>query len=337
MIKPIKGNLPFNTNRFPFFYGWFLIFCGAIGMLMSLPGQTIGFSAYTFHLEKAYFPGFEKASLYLSIAYMIGTGVSSFLAPWIGRQYDKYGARIIAIFVSIGLAFSIVIISQFHKLKGLLKIGESFYIPLIFLSLVFFSMRFLGQGTLTMISKNMVMKWFDKNRGLANAFLGISIALGFNSSPKVLKLLNDKLGWDNGYLIIAAIVGILFPIFVFIFFRDNPETCSQKPDGNKVKKGKFDHKRKSTGKDRDLKLALKTYEFWVFNLVLALNALIITAVTFWNRQIFATNGLDYEIAISIFIPAAVIATIFQFGGSWLTDYIKLKYPLILEAFGLVSY
>jgi MFS transporter, OFA family, oxalate/formate antiporter len=40
-----------------------------------------------------------------------------------------------------------------------------------------------------MASRNMVMKWFEKRRGFANAIIGITISFGFSYSPQALDLL----------------------------------------------------------------------------------------------------------------------------------------------------
>jgi len=45
-------NKPFSPARLPFFYGWIILFAGIIGMLMSVPGQTVGVSAFTEDLLK---------------------------------------------------------------------------------------------------------------------------------------------------------------------------------------------------------------------------------------------------------------------------------------------
>ena len=41
---------PFPPSRLPFFYGWVILGAGIIGILMSIPGQTMGVSVFTENL-----------------------------------------------------------------------------------------------------------------------------------------------------------------------------------------------------------------------------------------------------------------------------------------------
>ena len=52
-------------------------------------------------------------------------------------------------------------------------------------------------------------------------------------------------------------------------------------------------------------------------------------------SIFKYAGFSREIAISIFLPASFIAVAFNFIGGWISDYIKLKYLLIINMAGIL--
>ena len=47
------NHLPFAPKKIPFFYGWAILVFSALGILMSMPGQTTGISAFTEHLKTA--------------------------------------------------------------------------------------------------------------------------------------------------------------------------------------------------------------------------------------------------------------------------------------------
>ena len=97
----------------------------------------------------------------------------------------------------------------------------------LFLALGFWGIRFFGQGLLTMVSRNMVMKWFNKKRGLANAVLGIFTALGFSIAPKILSQFIEQLEWKGTWVMLAVAVGIVFAIFVLkVSFWHRPATPS---------------------------------------------------------------------------------------------------------------
>ena len=45
---------PFAPRNLPFFYGWWLAAVGTLGILASMPGQTMGVSVFTDQLLEAF-------------------------------------------------------------------------------------------------------------------------------------------------------------------------------------------------------------------------------------------------------------------------------------------
>lgn len=328
-------NIPFSPAKLPFFYGWVIIFSGIIGALMSIPGQTIGVSVFTDHLIGA----LDISRVNLSTSYMVGTIISGFCIPCAGRLYDRYGVRPVAMVSGFLLGLTLVYLSGISGIvkmvSGLITFVELPVIIFILMTLGFFLLRFFGQGVLTMVSRNMVMKWFDRRRGFANAILGITISFGFSYSPQVFDMLIRAMTWEGAWKTLGIISGAGFVLFAFIFFRDNPALFGLKPDGKIVGRKKRDDNNIPVLKDYTLKEARATYSFWVFNLSLALQALYITAFTFHVISVFNVNGYEDRAAITIFLPASVVAVSFHFFGSWLSDYLRLKYFLLLQVAGML--
>jgi OFA family oxalate/formate antiporter-like MFS transporter len=69
---------------------------------------------------------------------------------------------------------------------------------------------------------------------------------------------------------------------------------------------------------------------------MALNALYISGLTFHVVSVFGSVGFSSREAINIFLPASVIAIVFQFLGGWLSDFIKLKYLLLLYMLAMIT-
>ncbi len=59
---------------FPFYYGWIILVVASIGVLASIPGQTMGVSVFTDY----YISNLSISRVELSTAYMIGTLISSY-------------------------------------------------------------------------------------------------------------------------------------------------------------------------------------------------------------------------------------------------------------------
>ncbi len=325
---------PFRVNKFPFFYGWIILIGGTLGVVMSIPGQTMGVSVFTDHLIEAL--KIERTSL--SLAYMIGTISSGLLITKAGKYYDKYGARIMAMLAGFMLGLVLIYLSKIDiitsGLSQLIPVIKPEYLSIAALVIGFFGIRFFGQGILTMVSRNMVMKWFEARRGLANAIMGVFISFGFSYAPRLFNQMIDNKGWRGAWLQMGLILGIAFVFFALVFFRDNARDCGLQPDG-KLKTKQKSKNTQATIKQFTLKEALHQYSFWVFNLTFALHALFITALTFHIVSLFGEAGWDSSKAISVFLPASFVAVSINFIGGWLSDYIKLKYLLILHLSGII--
>ena len=222
------ANIPFHPGRWPFYYGWMILLWSALGILMSVPGQTIGVSVFTDSLLEVL--GVSRDQL--SLAYMMGTIASSLVLSWAGKMYDRFGARPVSLIATVGLALVLVFLSQVDVvLFDFLKTSSKTVIILVMFS-AFMLLRFFGQGVLTMSSRNMMAQWFDKRRGFASGFSNVVVSLAFSSSPVVLYYLVERFTWKGAWLVLAIIVGLIFPIIVLVFFRNKPEDSGLTPDGD---------------------------------------------------------------------------------------------------------
>jgi MFS family permease len=329
-----RCNQPFSPSRFPFFYGWIILLAGTIGILMSIPGQTMGVSVFTENL----ITDLEVNRNSLSLAYLVGTLGSGLLITRAGKLYDIYGARIMAFISGVMLGIMLIYLTRVDRIVGSLQQWNTIspaVTTFVLLAIGFWGIRFFGQGMLTMVSRNMVMKWFNRRRGMANAVLGIFSAFGFSLAPKLLNHFIEMLRWRGAWVLMAAIVGIAFSIFVMIIYRDNPGDCGCVADG-KLGEGKRRRQPPSLP-DHDFNLAeaRKTMAFWAFTLGLALSALYISGLTFHVLSVFETAGLNSEQALGIFIPTSVIAVVVQFATGYASDYIRLKYLLVFFMAGML--
>lgn len=317
-------HFPFSPAKFPFFYGYFIIFLGVIGLIMSAPGQTIGVSAFTESLLKDY--GISRDNF--TWAYMIGTISSGFLITSVGRFYDRYGVRIIAIMAALMLGMALFYLTKVPvfapkiQLFGLSQIT----VITIFFAFGIFAIRFFGQGVLTMVSRNMVMKWFDQRRGMANIFLsGISM-FGFSFAPVFFSNVIEMYGWHYAWHISALILAVPFVLVVMLLFRDNPQQCGLIPDGKKIEKRNKNLPPSHPVIDYTLKEARKTFSFWIYTLALVMHGLFITGFSINVESIF--QELSLSDPFNIFPPVALVSIISSLGFSYLSDYVRLKYILL---------
>ncbi len=313
--------LNFKPSRSPFFYGWVVLIAGTAGMLMSAPGQTIGVSVFTDSLIDA----LEIDRNLLSLAYFVGTLASAAVLAPVGRLYDKFGARRIATAAVLALAATLFALSHAAAFGGGFAV----------IAVGFFLLRFTGQGALTLASRNMVMEWFEKRRGLANAVLGVSISFGFSAAPRLFESLLDAHDWDGAWRITAYIL-VGFAAVALFLYRDKPESHGLKPDGPGRIKLRVGHSETAPARSFTPAEARRTYTFWIFALSLLMSALIMTAYTFHVVSIFADAGLSRDLAVDVFLPASFVAVAVQFTGSWLSDRVPLKYIAAVGLLGQVT-
>ncbi len=341
-MRKDTNRIPFAPDRWPFFYGWFILAMGTLGILMSAPGQTIGVAAFTEPLMDAL--GLTRTSL--SLAYGIGTAASALFLTWGGKLYDRYGARIVGALSALMLGVVLIGLSRVDTVAALLTdifgevavntfFGDFALVTFLVITVGFLLLRFSGQGMLTVVSRNMVMKWFQHRRGLVNGIMSLFVPLVFASAPLTFHTLNERFAWRGTWMMLGAVLIGGFTLVVLVFFRDNPEDCGLEPDGGlRAKPGDPRH-----GPERDFTLpqARRTWAFWAFNLALTLEALYLTAVTFHVESIFSEAGLSQQIAYMTFLPASVLAIVTGVLGGWISDHVELKRLLtIMLAAGALS-
>ncbi len=326
---------PFDPSHAPFFYGYVITLCATLGIVMSAPGQTIGFSAFVDLLIKH----LGLTRFQLSLAYTLGTIGSSLIIGKTGKLLDTYGIRIVSLITSMLFGLVLVYMSQVDRVTSVLQDLLSWIPPVLIafiaVSVGFLSMRYLGQGVLTLSSRTMLMKWFITKRGRMNSIMGVFVSLSFSGAPLVFDLMIRRFTWRGAWIILAVIIGVAFSAIIVTFFRDNPEASGLYPDG--VSETSLRRDAPYEEKHWTVYEAKQTRTFWIFNIGLSLFALFVTAVTFHIVSIFTSAGHTRLDAMSIFLPASILAVGINLTAGWLSDQpgFKLKYLLSVLMVGML--
>lgn len=314
-----RPNFLLSPKQWPFFYGWVILLFGTIGLLMSAPGQTIGVSAFTDSLLTALSLSRDE----LSLAYMGGTMLSAVLLTKAGQFYDRFGAVKTAMIASIGLGLALIYMSQIDKLSQ--AMGSTPLVTMVMILGGFIFLRFFGQGVLTLCSRTMVVNWFDVRRGLAVGALGVVASYGFSVAPMVFDGLINKYDWSTAWIILAVCIGLIFPVFILVFFKEAPEVYGVLPDGFSKTKNEQKISRFPVVKNYNLSEARRMFSFWVLCAYPAMFGLFTTGFTFHVVSIFGEQSISREIAIHIFQPIAIASIASTIFCSILSDYVKIKY------------
>ena len=184
-------------------------------------------------------------------------------------------------------------------------------------------MRFSGQGVLTSASRNVLLVWFDRRRGLVSGGRGVFVSLGFSIAPLILAYFIDGFGWRGALWLMAGVVGIGFALVALITVRDKPEVSGLHPDGEPLQRH-ADDPHAELPPDRTAAQAKRDPVFWLYAGALSMHALFGTAVTFHIVAIFEEAGRGRSEAFAYFLPQAVVSLSVNLIASTLADYTKLK-------------
>jgi MFS family permease len=305
---------PFDPRRIRFYYGWVAIVVGTIGMIASVPGQTVGVSVFTDDLAD----GTGLTRLQLSIAYLIGTGSSGLLLPRGGSAIDRYGSRVVAFAATIGLAMTLIGFSFVGPMNTI--------VGLVVMSIGFGFLRFTGQGLLTLSSRTMVSQWFERRRGIVTAVSNSFVSFSLAASPALLLLLIDVGGFRTAWRIMAVALVAVVGTIVVLFFRNSPETSGLLIDGGidegHPHHGQFGVSRIGSDSDTTRDEAVRDVSFWVITIPVAAMSLTGTALTFHIIDFGAELGMTDDEVVRIFLPIAMVAVPLSLVAGWLVDVIS---------------
>lgn len=320
-----SGDRPYTIiSKFPFYYGWIILIVGSLGVIASVPGQTMGVSVFTDHIMEAL--GLSRVGI--SSAYMIGTLASSLIIPYAGILYDRWGARITASIAAFFLSVFLLLLANSPTVSslitGVLGVGTT-AIAFVVVVVGFFGIRFFGQGILTLVSRGMVARWFGPRRGLVVGIMGLLTSFGFSYAPQPLQSLITHFGWRGALILLAIILGCIFLPLVILTFRSDPSSCALE-----IEQGLSEPKKKRSSQSQDASVEKNVAEarrdpaYWVILGLLGYWALYNTAFTFHIVSIYSEVGLTASEAVKIFLPISVVTVLARFIGSYVSDRVSIK-------------
>ncbi len=153
----------------------------------------------------ALFAGHLKTDLVLTegefgTLYTIGTLASAALLTWAGKLADTVSIRLLGAGVIAGLAATCL---------GMSAVSSAWA-----LALVFFGLRFFGQGMLTHVAMTAMGRWFNRKRGRAVAIAALGAPAGEAVLPLAAVAAIGLFGWREAWIAAAALLAVLaLPVF----------------------------------------------------------------------------------------------------------------------------
>ncbi|MBT5803595.1 MAG: MFS transporter [Gemmatimonadetes bacterium] len=305
------------VNASPVYYGWVILAVGTFGGIMASPGQTYAFSAFLDH----FITDLELSRSFVSTLYTVGTLTASFVLPYVGRQFDQRGARVMIALMSLLLGLACVYMS-FVRNAAMLCIG-------------FFLLRQLGQGSLSLVSKNVINLWWVRRRGLVMGIGGVAGALLSGLFPYLINAMIPLYGWRFTYVALGAMLMLVMLPIGWIFVRDRPEDHGLQPDGIDANGEDGEDSSAPIEYNWTRAQALRTSSFWLVVAGLASMSMLNTGLTFHIFSVFEDSGLSSAVAASVFVPIAATGAIVQLLGGLLIGRVSIRL-LLAASLGMMS-
>lgn len=254
--------------------------CAIATAALTGPGQTIGVSVFIDH----FVDDLALTRSQVSTAYLVGTLAGASLLPTVGKLIDRNGVRVAQMVIAV--------------LFGLALVNMSLVNGLVWLAIGFGGIRFLGQGSLSLVSTVTVQIRFDRTRGTAVGLFTTSTAAAMALTPVALAVVIDRWGWRAAWLAAAAaVVGVVVPVAWF-GLRDLPR---RRPVGVDPADAP------TTGFDRAG--AIRTGSFWMLVAVTGAAGMMSTALNFHQIDLLGEAGLSETAAAALFIPQVLGSSI----------------------------
>ena len=305
----------------PVYYGWFILAAAGIGMVATSPGQTYSVSIFIEH----FIADLGLSRSLVSTLYTLGTLIASFALPFVGRQIDRRGPRVM-VGVIVALLAAACVYMGFVQNAVMLGLG-------------FVLIRMLGQGSLGMVSSNVINHWWVRRRGTMLSIAGVLTGLlGSGSFPSLVNALIGAFGWRSSYMLLGLLVAVVMLPVGLIFFRRQPEDYGLLPDGARtpLNDPQAPHRAGESVLAEEnwaLSEALRTPAFWILGFSAASISMLGTGLQFHMVSIFDDAGLSGSAAAAAFMPIAVTAAVVRLGSGVLMDRVPARYLLAVALVG----
>lgn len=319
VLSALSGHLVSGTlaRRLPFFYGYVMAPVAMMMQVCTSPGQTFAVSAFTPSLRES----LAISDSRLSLAYMLGTFLAAFPLSLVGPLADRWGLRRVATAALLGLIATCLLASQ---IRGFATLFVAFLL-----------LRFLGQGSLTLLSGNTVSMWFRGKIGRVSAVMSIGSAVAFAWVPQWLTDAIEAYGWRQTYVGIAGLIaGVMLPM-LWLLFRNRPEDLGQRVDGERLPATGPQHVDVARDDGRALAAererswcpgeAYRSAAFLIPALVSAVWAMTGTAVVFYLFTLCEDRGLSPQTPPDVLKVFGLAMLAAQLGAGVLADYLRLNW------------
>ena len=279
--------------RFPFYYGWVVVFAAGTTTFARMAPSTTTLAVFVSPMADEF--GWSRTLIAGSVS--LGALSSIFISPAVGWAVDRYGVRLI-------LAGSMVVLGVAMVSLFWATVPVFFYMGFATGRVIFHVPVQIGTGAL-------ISRWFIRKRGRAIGVIYLAGAIGGIVTVQIasLAISNWSIGvaWMSlGFLVLAVAV---LPSALLIV--DRPETIGLRPDNFPEQSSEhgIESDENSYGEiDWTPMQAMRTRALWVLTVVVGVLFMTQAGISVHVGAFFLDRGLSLTAAANaITINAAVNA------------------------------
>lgn len=296
------------------FVGWRIVVLATITAAMTGPGQTIGVSVFVDPIIEA----LDLTRSEVSTAYLIGTLLGALALPSVGRWVDRIGARRAMTAVGLGFGGGLVVMSG---VEGFITLAIGFTL-----------IRWLGQGSLSLVSTVAVTHWFERRRGTVFGVMMTAVSALMALTPVLLNLAIEAYTWRTAWLLAAAAVWLIVVPIGWFGIVDRPADVGQYVDSDPAP---AEHAERTPDNSHSRREAIGEVRFWLLTATVATTSLLATALNFHQISILGEAGLSSTEAATMFLPQVGGAIVAGLIVGALADRIPVRF-LLTTAMSLLA-
>jgi len=233
------------------FYGWVLVIAF---LIINIIAQGIRFSYGVFFKSLANDFGLTRAETSgVYSVYMLLCCVFSIVSGW---GADKFSPRLLISLMGLFIGLSLILTSQAQSLWQLF--------------IVYSFLFAMGTGGVFVVSTSIIIRWFDKKRGLAIGITTSGGGFGTVIMAPFAAYLIVTLGWRMSYMVMGVIAWLLI-IPMAMFLKNDFKEMGRLPHGAESNGGKIGKSNLPESSNRpigfSLSHAFQTRNFWYLGFV----------------------------------------------------------------------
>jgi len=311
------------------YYGWVVVGVIALSGLATSVGTLPVLSVFLKPMTEEF--GWNRTVF--TGAMSLGTVSAALLAPLIGPQFDRFGARWIltASFIVLGTTIVLVgsVTSLWH-LYLLMVIGRSINIGVI-------SVATMGA---------VVPKWFIVKRGRAVALSGMGQRVGLTIHPLIVQAVIGLASWRTAAVTMGILIWAIAILPVALFLRRRPEDLGLLPDGDTPESrdarlaGPVTQRKGHSRAEISFRLSetLRQRSFYLLTLAFSLSTLAIAGSSFHSVAYLTDRMLSAQTAVVVIAVWAASAVGGMLIAGFLVERVGARRTLVVTfGFAALSY